>query len=154
MKPLPRLVLAALVLTACAPPQLFYQEGVTVSRLDADLVQCRVDAARNVPVRLQRRYIPPVYDHRPICHGTGSCTYIRVLISPGRYQEYDANEGLRSSVTDQCMIGKSYEKVSLPACTGGIAPNASLPSSRTLPPISSTTCAVRTKTGRWQIITP
>ena len=107
-----------------------------------------------MPVNLQRRYIPPVYDYRTICHGTGSCSYIRVLISPGRYQQYDANEGLRNTVADKCMIDLKYEKISLPACTGEVAQTLHLPSNRTLPPISASTCAVRTKTGRWQIVTP
>lgn len=154
MKPVIVLALSTLVLTACTPPQIFYKQGVTVARLDTDMAECRVHASRTVPVRLQQQYIPPVYDYRPICHGTGSCSYIRVLISPGRFQQYDANEGLRNDVADQCMIGRRYEKISLPACPGDVAANLRLPSNRPLPPISSTTCAVRTNTGRWQVVTP
>ena len=154
MKPLRLLALAALLLAGCAPPPLYYRQGVTAVRVDADLARCQVRAAERVPVKLARRYIPPVYDYRRICSGTGSCHYVRVLISPGRFERYDANEGLRNQTTNLCMIERGYQRVKLPPCETDLDPRLKLPTTRPLPPITSTTCAVRSKTGRWQIVTP
>ncbi len=143
-----------LLLAGCLPLSLYYKEGVEVSRVDSDLTRCGVFALKEVPRDIRRRYIPPVYDYRRYCNSTGQCTVRRVLIRPGRWESYDANEGLRSSVQAQCMAGRGYQKVKLQACSPTVIENTRVTSTRVLPPLTANSCAIRIKGGKYQIVTP
>jgi len=143
-----------LQLAACAPLSLYYKEDVPVARLDSDLTACRVTARSQVPADMRSRYIPPVYSHRRICNASGSCTYLPILLSPGRYETYDANEGLRRDVVGTCMAGKGYAKVSIPPCDTATARSAPKQATRTLPRLTPQSCAVRFSSGRWRIVSP
>lgn len=142
------------LLAACAPLELYHKEDVQVARLDSDLTGCRVSARSRVPADIRSRYIPPVYSHRRICGAGGSCSYLPILLSPGRFKTYDANEGLRDDTVRVCMAGKGYAKVSIPPCDTDIARSAPKEATRTLPRLTSQSCAIRFRSGRWRIVSP
>ncbi|WP_317054551.1 hypothetical protein [Roseovarius rhodophyticola] len=133
---------------------LYYKEGVEVTRVDSDLARCGVFALREVPKDIRRRYIPPVYDYRRYCSGSGNCTIQRVLIRPGRWESYDANEELRSTVQAQCMADRGYAKVRLKACSPSVIEQTRITSTRVLPPLTANSCAIRIKGDKYQIVTP
>ena len=151
----PRLLLvASLVLTGCAPLDLYYRAGAPLAEQQADLTACRIQALRDVPKDIRRRYIPPVYDLRPICDGAGNCWTRRVLISPGSFEQYDANEDLRDAATAQCMAREGYEKRRIPRCDAATTDATPPAPTRVLPPLTSESCAIRLPSGQWQIVTP
>lgn len=141
-------------LAACFPLSLYYQEGTPVARIDADQTNCEIDALQKVPVDLRRRFISPIYDYKTICNAAGACSTYRVLISPGRWESYDANEALRAKVARQCMHAKGYERVQLPACSPAVIEATTITATRVQPPITNKSCAIRLKSGRYQIVTP
>ncbi len=147
-------VSACLLAAACAPLQLYYKEGETVARMDRDETGCEVTALRQVPADIRTRYIPPQYQHYKVCHGAGYCHWQRRMISPGRYESYDANLPLRTSVTEQCMADKGYVRTSIKRCDAATIEATALHATTVLPPISENSCAIRLKSGRWQIVTP
>jgi len=148
----PVLPLLALVLPGCAPLPVYHREGAPVAQVARDEAACKAAALAEAPVEIRRRYIPPVYDYRTTCLPAGCSTY-RVLIAPGHYDSYDANEGRRATAAKQCMADKGYARIRLPACdpnqvaaapdTGGVQP-----------PITEGSCVIRPETGAPRIVTP
>ncbi|MEO3417344.1 hypothetical protein AAFO92_22025 [Roseovarius sp. CAU 1744] len=147
-------IAACLFTVACAPLQLYYKEGETVARMDRDETRCEVTALRQVPTDIRTRYIPPQYQHYKVCHGTGYCSWHRRLISPGRHESYDANLPLRARVTEQCMADKGYVRTKIKRCDAATTEATTLRATQVLPPVSEKSCAIRLKSGRWQIVTP
>ncbi|WP_299842811.1 hypothetical protein [uncultured Roseovarius sp.] len=155
MKHLGKITLAAsFFLTSCAPLQIFYKEGETVARMERDQTTCEVSALRQVPTDIRSRYIPPVYEPYQYCHGYGHCYWRHQLISPGRYERYDANEGLRSKVSDQCMADQGYARAKIKRCDTATTRATRLRATQVLPPLTAQSCAIRLKSGRWKIVTP
>jgi hypothetical protein len=151
-----RLLLSALcvpLLAGCFPLTLYYQEGAEVARIDRDLMQCRVEALAKVPVDRRSRYIPPLYDHRTVCNAAGACSTYRIMISPARWETYDANEGFRAEVAQQCMLNKGYARVRLPACSQSVIEATTITATQVQPPLTAGSCAIRLKSGRYQIVT-
>lgn len=148
------LCISLLTLSGCFPLSVYYREGASVARMENDRTDCRVEALAKVPVAMRTRYIPPVYDTRTICTATGYCTSQRILISPGRWESYDVNEGLRNEVTTQCMERKGYARVRVPACSPQVIEQTTISATRVFPPLSDRSCAIRIRGDRYQIVTP
>ncbi|WP_420555878.1 hypothetical protein [Roseovarius sp.] len=144
----------ALLLAGCLPTTVYYKEGAPVSGVARDHTQCDVDALRQVPVRTLTRYIPPTYSYRQVCNGAGACRTVRVILSPGRWERYDANEGLRARVARQCMADQGYEKVSLKPCPPEVVEATVITATRVQPPLTEKSCAIRIKGGKYQIVNP
>lgn len=151
--PLLRLVPLALV-AACAPLDTFYKAGVPVETQARDTTACRVEALRQVPPDVRTRHIPAVYSTRQVCDANGNCWLNRILISPASFEQYDANLGLRETVTRQCMARQGYEKRSIPRCDAATTRATPPAPTRVLPPLSSESCSIRLPSGDWQIVTP
>lgn len=147
-------LVAILVLSGCAPLDIYYRAGVPLAQQDADLTACRIHALRNVPPDIRRRHIPPVYDIRTICDASGACQSHRVLISPGSFEDYDANEQLREAATRQCMAREGYQKLSIPRCDAATTDATPPMPTRVMPPLTADSCAIRLPSGEWQIVTP
>ncbi len=145
---------AGLVLTGCAPLQIYYKEGETVARMDRDRTGCEVRALRQVPPDIRSRYIPPIYTPYQVCTGHGICYWRHRLTAPGRYEEYDASLPLRTKVTRQCMADQGYALAKFKPCDGDTVRATRKHATRVLPPITDASCAIRLKSGRWQIVTP
>ncbi len=145
---------ALIAMTACAPLQTFYKEGETVARLDRTLTTCKVNALAQVPTDIRRRYVPPTYAPYRICRGHGHCYWHHRILSPGRYEEYDANLSLRRTVTGQCMADKGFMRASIPPCDAEVTRNTDLKATQVMPPLTAKSCAIRLKSGRYQIVTP
>ncbi len=145
---------AGLVLAGCAPLKVYYKEGESVARMDHDESDCQVAALARVPPNTQRRYIPPTYTTDKHCNYLGHCHYYRRILSPGRYETYDANQPLRDKVTDQCMADRGYVLTSVKLCDGETTRTASHRPTRVMPPLTSGSCAIRFRSGRWRIVTP
>ncbi|MGK7652972.1 hypothetical protein ACSQ76_11330 [Roseovarius sp. B08] len=150
----PFLICVVLTLSGCLPTNVYYREGAPVSGVERDRTQCDVAALRQVPVRTLTRFIPPTYSYRPICNGAGKCRTVRVLLSPGRWESYDANEGLRARVARQCMADQGYQKVSLKPCPPEVVEATVITATRVQPPLTENSCAIRIKGGKYQIVNP
>ena len=148
------LITAAAVLSACAPLHIYYKQGQTVARMDRDETDCEITALRQVPPDIRTRYIPPTYTTYPVCIANGHCYWRKRLVSPGRYEKYDANISLRTKVTEQCMADKGYVKTSIKRCDAQTTRATPLRATQVLPPVTANSCAIRLKSGRWQIVTP
>lgn len=147
-------VAAGLFLGACSPLELFYKEGETVAQMDRDELQCQTSALRQVPKDIRQRYIPPTYQSYQVCSGLGHCHWQQRLISPGRFESYDANSGLRRKVTDQCMADLGYVRTKIQRCDTSTTRATPLRATQVLPPVTAKSCAIKLKSGRWQIVTP
>lgn len=145
---------AALMMSGCLPTTVYYREGAPVSGIERDRTACDVAALREVPVRTLTRYIPPTYSYRQVCNGAGNCRTVRVLLSPGRWESYDANEGLRARVAKQCMADQGYQKVSLKPCPPEVVEATVITATRVQPELTENSCAIRIKGGKYQIVNP
>ncbi|MEO1137884.1 MAG: hypothetical protein AAFW87_00370 [Pseudomonadota bacterium] len=144
----------SLLLSGCLPLSVYYREGAQVSRIDSDRSTCALFALRQVPVRKLTRYIPPTYSYKQSCNASGACTTIPVLISPGRWETYDANEGLRAKVAEQCMVEQGYQKVRIKPCPPAVIENTTIRATQVQPPLTTASCAIRIKGDKYQIVTP
>ena len=158
MKPcgLPALLGAMFVLlAACAPLTVYYKQGASVSAMERTLNECKITALRKVPPRILTRYIPPTTAPYTHCDANGHCYTFQRIITPGRYERYDANESLRFKTERLCMAGAGFEKVSIRECDAAqVAAARPLSATRTFPPLTEASCAIRLKSGRWKIVTP
>lgn len=145
---------ATVLLAACAPLQIYYKEGETVARMDRDQTRCETGALRQVPSDIRSRYIPPTYAPYQVCNAHGYCYWHQRLVSPGRYEKYDANEALRGKVSAQCMADQGYALARIKRCDTTTTRQTQIHATRVLPPLSDNSCAIRLKSGRWQIVTP
>ncbi|GAB4534102.1 MAG: hypothetical protein Tsb0024_03720 [Ruegeria sp.] len=147
--------LILLAVAACGPLSMYYREGASVTRMQADTTECQVSALKEVPVANQVRQSPPVYwPGQTYCDGRGRCYRSPGWWEPGRVYTVDANKGLRDTVEAQCMARKGYRPVSLPPCKQsqkrGVAPQRTT----TLPQLTGSACYVKFDDGSFQIITP
>lgn len=139
---------AALLLSACVPVELYHKSGASLARLQADETACQVSALHQVPVNKMTRITPPRSLPRQICDAPGKCRVVYVEIGGG-IETYDANAPLRKKVEVQCMADKGYAQIELPICDTAVA--SPLPAR--VPPLSQSSCAVKTKTG-YRVATP
>ncbi len=142
------------ILVGCTPLSLFYKEGAPVQRMNSDLADCKLRALRDVPVDQDTRYIPGQEAPRVICDAAGVCQTIWVQITPDTIETYDANEEVRKEYVGACMAKSGYAPVRLPACQDAVVKATTLKATKVLPPLSANSCAIRLKTGQYQIVTP
>lgn len=145
---------AVLALTGCLSMPIYYREGAQVARVERDDLECRIEAQNRVPPRMRSDYIPPVYDERLACNAAGACTMVRFMVSPGHWERYDANEGLRTEAVQQCMADNGYARIRLPVCTGDVARQADRIPTSLQPAITPDTCILKLGSGRYRIVTP
>ena len=148
------MVCAAVLLSGCLPLSVYYREGVEVSRIEQDRTACDVQALQEVPKRILTRYIPPTYSYRQRCNAAGACKTVRILLSPGRWERYDANEGLRARAAAACMAGKGYAKVKLKPCPPDVVEETAITATRVQPRLTANSCVIRIRGGKYQIVTP
>ena len=142
------------LLMGCAPLTIYHQEGVSVSRMESDLLQCEVSALGAVPVSTQLRRDPPQYiPGRRTCRSDGSCYTRGGYFIQGRVYSVDVNAALRERVEQQCMADAGYRPETIPNCPEHISRAAPEGRTQTLPRLSSNSCAVRNDDGSWQIVT-
>lgn len=132
--------IAALALAACQST-VYYAEGVTVAARESDLGQCRSEARRDFPPRLETRYTPHVF--RPAvqtCDADGSCTVTPPYWDGGAPYTVDRNEPARRQAVVACMGRLGYTQVRLPRCRG----DQTVTPSTIMAPLQSDTCLIRT----------
>ena len=145
----------ALVLaTGCAPLGLYYKEGKPVDQLSRDQASCKIEALKVVPVEPRTRIIPGTLTPRTYCNAAGACDTIWVKTTPDRLETYDVNEGTRREYANQCMAKEGYQYVRLPPCPNDVVENTQLARTTVLPPINNKSCAIRLKSGAWQMVNP
>ncbi|WP_170549182.1 hypothetical protein [Ruegeria atlantica] len=156
MKSILRLIIPLMVLSACEGPlSLYYREGESVTRLQAETTQCQVKALEEVPVATQIRQSPPTYwPGRTYCDGRGRCYRSPGWWQPGQVYSVDANQGLRNQVEAQCMAKKGFRPISLPPCKQNVKSRVPAVATTTLPPIGTQSCYVKFDNGSFQIIDP
>ncbi|MEM9125305.1 MAG: hypothetical protein AAGB28_05960 [Pseudomonadota bacterium] len=141
----------ALALSACAAPlDTYYRAGGEVSRLQADLLTCEVNALEDVPVAFAIRQWPVAgyvgsyhCGAGPFCVG-GSWG--------GEIYSVDVNKDLRTRVTNQCMSEKGYAPISIPRCSDAVALNAPAGQTTVLPELTVSSCVIRNEDGTFQIV--
>lgn len=143
----------AILLSACAPLNIWYKPGVPVAQAEDRLLSCRVEAAQSVPVNRQVRRTPVSFVPRRICDKNGNCTVFYERIG-GEVIVYDANERLRRQVVERCMQQDGYTPVSLPPCPDGVRQAAPPARTTVLPRLAENSCVIRNRDGSWQIVTP
>lgn len=148
------LVLALAVLVACAPPALYHKPGASPALVERTRTNCEVAALRAVPRDIRTRFIPAQYSYMPFCNHFGTCFHRTHMIQPPRTESYDANDGLRARVVDQCMAEAGFRPVSLPQCDPDRVRSANLPPDTAQPPLGANSCALRLPSGQWRIVTP
>ncbi|WP_135505563.1 hypothetical protein [Roseovarius aestuariivivens] len=149
------LILAACaLLSGCLPVPLYYREGAAVAQIDAAETRCRVAALREVPEARRTRYIPPTYSYPTTCNAAGVCRTTPILISPGRWETYDANEGLRAETAKLCMAEKGYARIRLKPCAPAVIEATRLTATQVQPALTARSCIIRLNTGRYKIVTP
>ncbi|WP_281972012.1 hypothetical protein [Ruegeria faecimaris] len=155
MKTIALTISLTLLLTACGPLSLYYQEGETVSQMQSETTGCQVQSLKDAPVANQVRQGAPTYwPGRTYCDGRGRCHRTGGWWQPGQIYTVDVNKGLRNKLEAQCMAQKGYRPVSLPPCKQGVKSRvAALPTTQ-LPPLSTDSCFVKFDNGTFQIITP
>jgi hypothetical protein len=145
--------LAGLVLTGCLPLSIYYREGVSVSRLERDTLNCEVSALKAAPVANQTIVEPPRWvAPRQVCDGNGVCHTQPGYFIPGETYIVDVNRSLRKKVEQQCMADKNYTPVKIPACSEGIKRAAPARATSTLPALSPQSCVIRYEGGSYQIV--
>lgn len=146
---------SAAFLAACTPLGLYYKQGVTMQTAQDTETECKVKAARDVPVRQVTRILPRgrVPD-REICDADGNCHIQPGYWLPPEYITEDANEELRREAVDLCMRKRGYQYVTLPACEASVAKAVVPARTERLPRLAQNSCAIRLEGGGWQIVTP
>lgn len=150
----PFLALSALILSACAPLNIYHRAGVSVSKMERDTNACAVRALAAVPVNTQIRQAPPRYiPGRRRCDSDGHCIVTGGHYMPGPIYTVDVNRALRRRTERQCMADKGYAPVSIPPCSGTVAQSVRPAATSTLPPLRRGSCVIRNQDGSWQIVT-
>jgi len=115
-------LLGVLLLTACqtqpgrAPYLLdmWTKSGVSADKTGQDILQCRINAARDIPQSIQANYIGGMYSPGQVyCNSAGYGTYCNTyggMNIPATMRSYDANDGLRNQAVDLCLKKKGYKK--------------------------------------------
>ena len=140
-----------LITSACLPLQTFYAEGVSFAALERDETRCDVAALKDAPVATVVRQGPPRYVRTRHC-SDGHCTYSGGIWVPGDVYSVDVNADLRARVKAQCMAGKGYRPVEIPACPGNVAQAAPPGRTTAFPTLNETSCVIRNKDGSIQIV--
>ncbi|CUH62908.1 hypothetical protein TG4357_00369 [Thalassovita gelatinovora] len=146
--------LVAVMMAGCAPLGLYYQEGAAVSRMNSDVTDCQVSALNKVPVVQELRHTPVRVVPIQQCDAKGKNCIRDYEIVGGDPYSVDVNKDLRKKVEAQCMAGKGYQWVELPACSSSVASAAPKQATRVLPALSDKSCAINRGDGHWQIVTP
>lgn len=147
------LALFSVGLCACTPLTIYHREGVPVQRMQADLLDCQVDALSKAPVASQLRRGPPRYiPGSRHCYGSGRCYRYGGYYVPGEVYSVDVNASLRRQLENQCMARQGYQRVEVPNCPAGTPPPEGLEQTQTLPPLSENSCAIRGDAGEWLIV--
>ena len=155
MKTILRSLIPLMILSSCGPLSLYYREGESVSRMQAETTACQVEALKDAPVANEIRQRPPVYwPGRTYCDGHGRCYRTPGWWEPGSVYTVDVNKGLRNTVEAQCMAAKGYQPVSLPPCKSGVKSAVTPRPTTVLPPLNPSSCFVKFDDGSFQIITP
>ncbi len=149
-----QIIVAGLVVGACAPLSLYYRPGVEVSRMQSDATRCEVAALKDAPIANEVRQHPPVYMPGTRYCGGGGCYHGPGYWVGGGVYTVDVNRDLRRRVQNMCMAEKGYEPVRLPRCPASVARQVPAAATRTLPPLSQSSCAISNRDGSWQIVTP
>lgn len=145
---------AFFMLSACAPFEIYYKTGASVSRMQTDTTNCEVKALRDAPVANQVRQEPSYYvPGRRHCDGKGRCRTHGGYWRPGRIYTVDANAPLRLKVLDQCMAAKGYQRTEIPVCSQSITRAVPPARTQTLPQLTPNSCVIRNDSGSWQIVT-
>lgn len=131
-----------------------YKAGVGWSEIDRDKTNCEIEAAQRVPqnisVQTSPSYSTPTQTYcnqigtQTLCNTTGGQTY------GGQTTSSDANAGLRVRAYAQCMAGKNYRFVDIPACSAG-TDLSSQNNETVLRPLSRTTCYQASPSGGYAI---
>jgi hypothetical protein len=145
---------ALILLSGCAPFEIYYKPGASVTKLQTDTTNCEVSALRDAPVANQVRQDAPYYiPGRTYCDGNGNCHRNGGYWRPGRVYTVDVNAPLRLKVLDLCMANRGYQRTEIPVCSPNIARAAPAAITQTLPRLTPNSCVIHNDGGSWQIVT-
>ncbi len=134
---------------------IFYKSGQPVAQMQADQSACAAIALDKAPVRQELRQTPSTYTPpRTSCNSNGICTTTPGVYRPGTFYTVDANAPRRARYIEICMDERGYAPVDVPLCPVELRNSVPVAQTRTLPPLSDNSCAVKYDDGTWQILTP
>ncbi|MCM2561099.1 hypothetical protein M8756_01425 [Lutimaribacter sp. EGI FJ00015] len=142
---------ALALLAACAPLNIWYKPGATVAASEEQLLNCRAQAARDIPVNTRTRITPVTIIPRQICDGDGNCQIYHERIG-GEVIVYDANAGLRDEVVQQCMRKRGFSPATIPPCPDSLRQSAPAGRTTVMPRLTENACVIRNRDGTWQIV--
>ena len=144
---------ALLTLAGCFPTTMYYRAGATVDGVRGDEVACGRLALAQAPVEKEREIIPGEWIPGAVrCDEKNRCRRDPPFRTPPRVIVYDVNEDLRSLIARQCMAEKGYDRISLPACSDGVAAQVTPAVTRTLPRLNDKACVIRRGGGNFQVV--
>lgn len=126
-------VILGAFLGACTETNLQYKVGGTLHQRNVDQAQCNAFGANNVPIWMVR-------DAWPIFDSAGNVITYQVDV-------YDANEGRRNQVINQCMAERGYQRVKIPYCKDEQLAGRSYSLEKKMPAPGPNICALRGQSG-------
>jgi hypothetical protein len=143
------------ILLSCAPAPQYYKAGETVVNRERAELDCKVQAARQVPVQTVTQVIPGQWlpPHK-VCPTPTTCRMVPGRYLPPEFITEDANAELRTRVMRQCMADKGYGRVQLPPCPPAVAQAAAARPNAVLPVLQKNACTFRDADGVWRIVNP
>lgn len=142
-----------LAAAACGPLSIYYQPGVSVSRMQTDTTKCEVQALKDAPVANEIRQTPPIYfPGGYYCSGSGACWTRPGYWGGGQIYTVDTNRNLRARVLDLCMADRGYQPVSIPPCSQSVKNKAAPGRTTTLPDLTAGSCFIRNEDKTYQIV--
>jgi hypothetical protein len=149
-----QLSLLAITVAACGPIPVYYREGASVDRLDADNLSCKVAALKDAPVENQIRQHPPrYYPGKRVC-ADGSCWTRPGYWVDGQVYTVDVNLGLRKQLEQSCMANKGYSQVALKRCTMEEVSSRLASQPARLPPLNEQACVWQSPDKQLRILSP
>ncbi|WP_224814873.1 hypothetical protein [Hasllibacter sp. MH4015] len=147
-----RLILfAPLIVTGCMAQSVYYSEGVSVGRRDADLAMCEGESLARYPIVNETRLRAPTFiPATETCDATGACTRTDAYFEPGEPYTVDINADFRRQAIRGCMGDNGYDRIDLPYCEQGTA----VTQTTVMPRLTGDTCLLRRGPGTPLVVNP
>ena len=125
-----------------------YKAGVELAQTEQDNTNCEIEATQRVPQNIVAKTRPGyTLPTNTNCNRIGTQTFCNTTgggTLGGGTTYTDTNANLRRRAYGQCMVGKGYRFVDIPACPIGRRPHEtdlySLNKNTIYPPLSRQTC--------------
>jgi hypothetical protein len=116
------------IASGCTTDDVGYRPNTTLAAKDNTYFQCKIAAAKNVPVNTVVETSPIQTTPIKTTCKDGECTTTGGETYGGGVSSYDANKGLRDQFFNRCIKEKGFSSITLPACRRKQIPEGYKPS--------------------------